>query len=79
MKYRFYTTDHPEACGRTPKNGEESFHLYFATDENGRLDVFLGRRAFVNVASCILAGLRDDSVLAEEVARAVSQIGRDEK
>lgn len=74
MDYVFRSLDHPEANGRKPVAGEESFPMWFTTEDRGKVTVKLGRAAFVNTAACIIRGLADDPVLHREVMDAAGDV-----
>ncbi len=67
MNYVFHSPNHPEANGREPRQGEESFMVYLPTDEGGRITVYLGRDEFVKHAATIAAMLHEHDDLAREV------------
>ena len=74
MNYVFRGKDHPEANGRQAQNGDESFPMFFGTEDGGRVTILLGRAGFVNIASCILRGLEDDPALKAEVTKAMDEV-----
>ncbi len=74
MNYRFRSRNHPEANGRQPVSGEESFRLLFATEEGGSIEVMLGHADFVNHVACLVAVLREDKELKKEVDKTSKEI-----
>ncbi len=74
MRYHFLTPGHPEANGRRPQTGEESFVLVFPTDDGGVVEIFLGRKDWVNSAATICAMLDESIGLSREVANAIDSI-----
>lgn len=74
MNYHFRTPTHPEANGRHPRVGEESFVLMYPTDEGGMVSIELGRADWIHAAATIVKMLDDHAELGHEVAYAMEKV-----
>lgn len=73
MNYFFRSKNHPEANGQQRKAGEEAFTLRFATDDDGKVEIQIGRKDFVHHAATIVRLLQGDPILNRDVEDAAEQ------
>lgn len=74
MHYLFLTDDHPEANGRKPQAGEESFRAFFELADHGKLTLKMGRGAFCKFAACLLLAMEDDPDLKRDVVAEIKNV-----
>lgn len=74
MLYKFKTRNHPEANGRSPKDGEQDYSLSVPLDDNAMLHINLGEEDFISVAAMVRMMTKDRPKLIRLVEERMNDI-----